>query len=361
MRLDHSHKEPLVHLYIHTSELFVATRATGSFTQEATRALVISTQPLLVATRATVSLNPISLAQMSSKSCQKCKKNVTAARFPGISCVGCEKPYHWNCAEISDSTKESIVKNKLSWTCKTCKRRSTIFVPTLSTSSGSASTVGTSQQVGPSTTNSSELLNKINRLEELLNAAITRIDTLETQLSSKSSQLETVATEIQRLESTSAAVEKHLTDENLEIQNLPEESLDNPLTVAIQLSEAIGCPIADTDLKAIPVVDRKRLRLSFKSKAVRRNFLLSGKQFNRDRKRFLNRKIHVNEELSTSQRRLFEQAQLFKNTNNYKFLWFGASGQLLLKKDENSELHVIYSIDSLPNVAVLSEREGASH
>jgi hypothetical protein len=181
---------------------------------------------------------------------------------------------------------------------------------------------------------------------------------LESQLSSKSQQIENVAVEVQRLESTSASVEKHLIDDNLEIQNLPESFFDDPLTTAVELGEAIGCPIAASDLKSIPVVDRKRLRVAFKSKTQRKNFLLAGKQFNRDRKRFANRKIHVNEELTTHQRRLFELTQAFKIANGFKFCWFGASGQLLLKKDEGSQLHIIHTADSLNNADLLSECQG---
>lgn len=292
---------------------------------------------------------------MSSKPCHKCRKNVTASRFPGIGCVLCNNVYHWNCADISEATKQSIIKNKLSWTCKTCKRRSTIFAD------ASASTISSSSSSGNTSVNpvrnSPDLIAEIENLKELLNAAINRIDSLELQLNSKLNQIETVVADVQRLESTASSVEKLLVDDNLEIQNLPEASLERPIQTAIDLGFAIGCPITESDLKSTPIVDRKRLRLVFHSKATRRTFLLAGKQFNRNGARFLQHKVHVNEVLTTFQRQLFEKAQAFKVAHNFKFLWFGSSGQLLLKKDEHSPLHVIHSIESLKDAALLSECE----
>lgn len=292
----------------------------------------------------------------SSKSCSKCHKNVTASRFPGISCVDCNNPYHWNCAEISEAAKNSIVKNKLSWTCKICKRRSKIFAD--APSSGSYLSPAVASQPS-SSRNIADLQSEINSLKELLDAAIKRIDSLEVQLNNSSQQIVCVATDIQRLESSTSAVERHLVNDNLEVQNLPESSLEHPLQTALDLGVAIGCPINESDLKTVPIVDRKRLRLVFHSKATRRTFLLAGKQFNREQGRFLQRKVHVNEVLTSHQRQLFEKSHAFKVANNFKFLWFGSSGQLLLKKEEHSQIHVIHSIESLKDAAILSECQRA--
>lgn len=306
---------------------------------------------------------------MSTKACLKCKDNVTPKAKPGISCVDCSKPCHWTCTGLSEKDKGTIIKKSLSWTCSNCKRRSNLLIEPANTST-SVSIPSTSQPiVRPSSTSSStELLTKIaqlersnKRLEDLLTSAIARIDSLEVKLNEKSVKIDSVSSDVQRIELAADNIEKNLVNDNLEIQNLPETELEDPLTAAIRVGEAIGCPVTATDFKTAPLVDRKRLRLTFDSKATRRNFFLAGKQFNRSNKRFANRKIHINEELTTSQRQLYEATYKFKNANNFKFCWFGISGQLLLKKDEQSQLHDIDSLDSLKNEAILSECTGSEN
>lgn len=294
---------------------------------------------------------------MSSKACSKCNLNVTPKQNPGIVCVGdCKKPRHWKCTGLSVEEQKIIVDKKLSWSCDKCKRRSVYLVD----SSSNSSLIQTSSRLSStvsSTESVTELANKVSRLEALLQSAISRIDILESELRNKSAEIIKVASEVQRIEITSDTIEKHLIDENLEVQNLSETDLEDPANTAILIGEAIGCNILPSDLQCPPFVDRKRLRLTFKSKTTRRKFLLAGKNFNRANNRYNSRKIHINEELTLTQRRLFEATKTFKNSNNFKFCWFGASGQLLLKKNEQSQLHIIHSLDSLQNEALLSECE----
>lgn len=306
--------------------------------------------------------------------CYKCDKNITLKLFTGISCVDCNKPWHWKCTDLSEQAIETVKENKLSWTCAKCKRHSTIFSgPVVSRDSeplpSTSKTVPKPNRQKPSPASApitiSELSTEVSNLKQLLQTALLRIDTLEAQLTAKSSLVEKVSSEVHRLEVACDSIEKNRVDDNLEVQNLPESSLEDPLTTALDIGAAIGCNISEEDLKSAPFCDRKRLRLSFKSKTLRRQFLLSAKKFNRENKRFLvgshRHKIHVNEELTAFQRKLFEQARVFKTANCFKFCWFGASGQLLLKKSENSPVHVIDSIDSLRNENLLSECERPSN
>lgn len=297
---------------------------------------------------------------MSTKVCAKCKFNVTPKQKPGISCVDCNKPWHWICTGLSTQEQSTIIKKNLSWTCFTCKRRSQLHIePATAVSPSIPSVVPSTSQAA---TNKSELVGKVaqleranKRLEDLLSSAIARIDSLEEKLSVKSAQIDTVSSEVHRIEIAADSIEKNLVDDNLEVQNLLDSDLEDPLSAATRIGQAIGCPVTASDFKTAPFADRKRLRLTFNSKATRRNFLVAGKQFNRSNKRFSDRKIHINEELTASQRRLYEATLVFKNTHQFKFCWFGISGQLLLKKDEQSQPHVIHSMDTLKDEIILSE------
>lgn len=288
---------------------------------------------------------------MSSKACLKCKSNVTPKQSPGICCVDCKKPCHWKCTGLTPQEQSTIIKKSLSWTCSSCKRRSIILTEPASSSQDDSSNRDLSAKIAQ--------LERANKsLEDLLTAAISRIDSLEAKLNEKSAQIETVTSEVHRIEATADNIEKNLVDFNLEIQNLSDSDLDDPTSAAIRVGAAIGCPVAPSDFKSPPLANRKRLHLTFISKTVRKNFFLAGKQFNRANKRFQNKKIHINEQLTASQSRLYEATLKFKNAHNYKFCWFGISGQLLLKKDEHSLPHVIHSPDSLKNEALLSESTG---
>jgi hypothetical protein len=210
-------------------------------------------------------------------------------------------------------------------------------------------------------TSLTELAAEVHQLKNLLQSALARIDSLESQIKEKSTVIDQASAEVKRLEVACDSIGKHLIEDNLEIQNLPTSSLEDPLGAAIHVGEAIGCPVSEFDFKVKPSCDRKRLRLSFNSKLLRKQFLLAGKEFNRNHRRLSvgshSHKIHVNEELSNTQRRLFEKAKSYKVTHQFKFLWFGSSGQLLIKKDENSPLHVIESLDTLNDENLLSKYE----
>lgn len=295
---------------------------------------------------------------MSSKACSKCKQNVTPKQNPGIVCVGdCKQPRHWKCTGLTPEEQKIIIDKKLSWTCQKCKRRSVYLIEPQSPHHPQPSSSNQAASTGSNSSDVIELRNQIAHLTSLLQAAVARIESLEKKSLENSAEVSKVAAEVNRIEATSDNIEKHLIDDNLEVQNLSEVDLEDPVATTINLGEAIGCPVVISDFKSTPFVDRRRLRLSFKCKVTRRKFLLAGKQFNRSQNRFNNRKIHVNEELTLFQHRLFEAAQIFKHANNFKFCWFGSSGKLLLKKDETSQLHVIHSIESLSNENLLSECE----
>lgn len=280
---------------------------------------------------------------MPTKSCKKCTSNVTPKLFPGITCVDCSNPYHWKCTGLSAPAIVAVKKNNLSWTCHTCKRRSTIFAD--------SQTVTPSQSTSTASTSSNAT---ITELKELLNSALARIEKLESQvvqLGEKSAQFSSLSTTVQSLEVTCNSIEKSNVGDTLEVQNLPEDSLEDPAASAIRLGSDIGCPITLDDFSSVPHREQRRLRLSFKCKNLRRKFLLAGKDFNKRNRRFIvgaqSYKIHVNQELTTFQRSLFDATKRFANNNHYKFTWFDPNGRLLLKKDETSTPIHINSLDTL--------------
>lgn len=308
-------------------------------------------------------------------SCEKCKKNVTASRNPGLSCFNCNKYWHSGCAELSDKAFQDLTDNKFSWSCNKCKRRSNILPAASHSSSLSPSTaIASDQQSQSSKASVSTITQKtrkkaasgatqstpelVARLEDLLNSALLRIDQLETQvgeLINKSLLSADLTDKVQSLVSKTASIDKQLNEDTLEIQGLPRSALDLPLISVITVGKEIGCEISQDDLVSVPVKSASIISISFKSKAKRRNFLIAGKKFNKDKKKVQidqqSFRIHVNEPLTDHQRKLYRDTKVFASAHNYKFVWVGLSGLIYLKKSEGDIPHSIISSESLKKLS----------
>lgn len=263
--------------------------------------------------------------------------------------MSCTQAFHWGCAGLTEEDFNLISStSNPSWLCDKCNkknksRRSTIFaIP--------------SQPEEDTTPD-------FNELKALVTSLLERIEVVEAESAAKSAEVEHLKARVEILENGYETVEKHFIGDNLEIQNLPEVSLVDPIATVISIGEEIGCAVTATDFKTAPFRDHKRLRLPFVCKTLRRKFLVAGKQFNRDQRRFTTQghshRIHVNEELTTTQRNLFDKAKTFAKRNNYKFLWFDAGGRLLIKKDERSLPVSILSTHTLDDENILPKREGS--
>jgi uncharacterized coiled-coil protein SlyX len=326
-----------------------------------------------------------------SKSCSKCKKNVTAIKFPGLSCVHCNKFFHVKCAGLCDSSFRVLQDDKLSWTCQSCKRRSSIIVPSSlspgvkspshlqvpttprlggpSTSAASPKSPTTSVNSQPSklTQLEQKLAQQsvqISELTELLRATQNRVEALESQLASKSNSVDSLSTKLADLQFKTDQTERQLTGDKLEIQGLPTSALERPLEAITSIGESINCPISCEDLVVEPVQLSSRLSLVFKSRVLRRKFLLAGKAFNKANQRFVwNRKahkIHVNEELSDCQKKLYRETKNFASSHQCKFVWIGVSGKIFLKKSENFAPIVVDSLSTLRDEYILSKLSGSA-
>jgi hypothetical protein len=319
--------------------------------------------------------------------CVSCTRNVTRAGAPGLSCVGCSRYWHWKCAGLSEVTFKTIVTNKLSWTCKSCPRRSNILPSQPSPSSLSVPSPALKVPISPSVKSpiaalvapaskatktgpkstapknppaSTKLLTdreRISKLEEQLAAALNRIDFLESQLSDNSSSITTLISKAEECGSklgSEPPVETSLSD-SLEIQCLPESALLNPSLAIDTVSEQIGFQEQGEFLSSDPTRINNRLLIKFKSPDCRRNFLLAAKQFNREKKKLLwnsqSFRIHVNEELTSTQKALYRETKTFARINSFKFVWIGISGQIFLKKSEGHEPFIISSSSCLAKLS----------
>lgn len=218
-----------------------------------------------------------------SKPCVTCKRNITAIRNPGISCVSCNLFYHITCVNLSSSTIEDISKNNLSWNCASClkknKRKSLIF-PEISTQ----------------TSNLESNNSRISELEEAFKAfrltTESRLAALEDKLNTKEAEVKNLYEQLKIFESHVNSLEYQILDNNLEVQGIPEPLISNPLTAAVEIGKAINCEVSGNDIECdiLREATNPKLVLRFKSKGKRIEFLQQGKNFNREKKKFNGKK-----------------------------------------------------------------------
>lgn len=65
--------------------------------------------------------------------CEKCKKNITAIKFPGLSCCLCKNYFHSGCVNLANDTLDALLKSGADWSCSGCKPkcsgRRSIIIP----------------------------------------------------------------------------------------------------------------------------------------------------------------------------------------------------------------------------------------
>ncbi|CRK97255.1 CLUMA_CG010651, isoform A [Clunio marinus] len=203
----------------------------------------------------------------------KCKENITAKKRPGVSCVSCKKVYHHNCASLSTECIKHISTDQLSWSCKKCNnpsRRSSVFP------SGAITDSSSSSSSSPTTNNTIERL--IKEFEDFKILTDNRIKALEDLLTEKDKQLSTLASSVHKNESKTSELDKVLSEDKLEIQGIPEASLDNPIEAFNSVASAIESPTraSEVDCFISSCGTKPTLRIKFHQTQTRSSFLSAG-------------------------------------------------------------------------------------
>jgi regulator of replication initiation timing len=275
-----------------------------------------------------------------------CGKSVTRTRSPGISCSGCNKYFHLKCVNLSNSTAEEIKNNRLSWSCSKCNNsaRRSYIIPALDVPATSTATVVKTPTRSPATVQDqiSQISDKLTKLKDEFSSYRATTDgtlqQLEQQLAAVFEENNVLKAKINQLEEK---LEQQHTENNLEIQGLPACALSQPSETVLRVASAIGCPLTNSeiDCEVIEYTGGDRVVVKFNSTQTKSKFLANGKKFNREKKKFnfnnSNYIIHVNEQLTSSIKKLLYDTKTLGRINNFKFAWIN-NGRVLLKKTENS-------------------------
>lgn len=290
---------------------------------------------------------------MGNPRCNDCKLTVTPVQNPGISCVACEKFFHFKCADISKESQEDFrAKRKTKWTCSKCKRHSTVILPPVDEE-----------------LNTTDLKDFLAEFTAFKKWVVEKFDKLEQQGRVEFSEVLSLKEVVRSVEFKAEELEKIAVERTLEVQGVPEDELTDPVNAALAIGQQLHCLITEEDVECS--VDKIGLKpvlaISFHNKATRSAFLTAGKTFNKSGKllKFGRResKAFVNEKLTADQKRLLYNTRTFAARHSFKYSWF-VNGQVHLKRNDKSQPIVIRSQISLDRLqqhessGLLSEREG---
>lgn len=312
-------------------------------------------------------------------------------KTPGLSCGGvCGQCFHGNgmCCDVSKSQLTLIKRTPgVGWRCTQCRLlpttafdlngtlRSTGSPPiTQPMRSSGAAAVGSRIEDGiinRSTVQDglpesvTQLTGEIRSLQASVEFCSQKISDFELKLAKFTEVLARMAKlerennalklEVDDLNLRLDSVEQHNRSNNFEIQNVPEKSGENILTIVEIIGKSINMPI---DANSIDHVTRvptkiktspKNIIVRFSSK-IKRDCFLSAYKAKRIESgevragmevKELSCRLYINEHLTTKNKILFREARVAAKEKQYKFVWI-QNGNILVRKDDKSKiLHIV--------------------
>ncbi|XP_045449655.1 uncharacterized protein LOC123658261 [Melitaea cinxia] len=163
-------------------------------------------------------------------------------------------------------------------------------------------------------------------------------------------------------------MEQRARESNIEVHCIPEHSNENLVNSILQLTKVVGCPIEEREILACSRVSRINTKstrprstiVKLASPRARDSVLAAYYKYNK-----LNpsnklsssdlgiggdkQPIYLMEHLSPNNRALHAQARIFKNDNQYKYVWV-RNGRVMLRKDDSSAAVWVKNTETLKNL-----------
>lgn len=310
----------------------------------------------------------------------ECASCQTACGEDNVVCAQCKGTFHFGCSGVSESTYRTWKpERQRTWKCSLACRQ-------ISQSNQSGASVV--QQGFDQSITSVQCISQ--KLAELCNCVNALTATIQSQSGELKSVLNTVKTQGEKI----AVQEKKIEEQNMEIGNLKTEngklkkSLNEVKQTVVnldqygrnrnieihgiqhregedlnkivgELAKQLRIPFVATDIDIIhrvPRKDKKKRKVilvQFISRRARGEWLKkrkTGLVSNNLVAGSDNEKIFVNVNLSPQNRELFWKARVAKKDLQFKFVWVTSSGDILMKKNENTEALLIKTEDDIPNL-----------
>lgn len=298
---------------------------------------------------------------MAPMKCVTCKTSFTKVNS-GSTCSTCKKNFHWNCSNLTEKVIRELASGRTDqWNCLQCdKRKSTSSGPVPSVKSKdltpaqplltsddieSNASLQSIQRIDSVVTEMRRYLDEkfaeLHEITRVLNDHGHRINQIEDNNKTFSFNLKNLDIRVDNIEQAALSF-------SVEISGIPSVQPDNISDIARKVGSAISCPISTDDWTKIYRQHRQTnqdkpptIVISFKDLSKRDEFMAAART-NRGlttTKLGINGNesfIFVNELLTMARKKLFYTAKVFKNANNYKYLWT-RRGKIYLRKNDGSQ------------------------
>lgn len=304
-------------------------------------------------------------------SCTICLK-IISPRTTSVSCVGCLKEFHLNCAKL---TKEDLVymkESETTWRCEPCttERRKSMHLEE-KTAKGTLSLSDLKYLID-------SVLEGQNRIEKDLGSSIelyhTELVEYNKTVNEQGQKLDAALKIIEALQSENVILKKEISflqrkvddaeqannNNCLEIIGLPEDKNENVEEAVISIGQSLGITLTNN---AIDYCHRVRYNPNYNGprplvvRFIRRadkEQLLCARKVKRDfSTRHMGRQddflIFIRERLTNSRRLLFKSVRQKAKDLNYKYVWT-KRGNIFIRKADNSQIMAIKSTDDLNSI-----------
>lgn len=278
-------------------------------------------------------------------SCQKCKKNLTAVKFPGVICTDCKTSIHFVCSTIDKDTWPlySDKQNPKVYLCTDCTKRQRRSALYSATAAGGSSSSVTPQRSAVTTTTEKDddikaLREQLALVLQELQEAKARISQLESQKPNQNStnpQPSTEGTAFFTINGIPATEEEeiHSIVEGVLSLKTPDFKLDGTAKVTRLKSN-------NQNHHSILIGVRRGFPL-FKTFNAAKGSIFKGVQAGFPTVQ----KIYLNESHTSLSYRLFKKTKALKD-KGYRFVWIRNS-RVFARKTESSKIWPINNEDVL--------------
>lgn len=269
--------------------------------------------------------------------CDICKRTVSEDE-EGLLCDGCLIWKHRTCLSLGQKSYQKLAKSKNQWFCDTCKPNSAKDPKIQKTTNQQASTEYTIADVMAKL---DEMDKKYHNLFMKYNEQVQINNDLKLEILQIKKQL-------------NKSEQKDL-NKNITVHGVPYRNGENAVEIVKKIADQLQVPMADEKFTAFRLgrtnIEKSPIKVVFQNEETKKNILRSKLKVGLNTQSIgfrENNKIYLNHDLTKHNLKLFKEAQKFKKDNGYKFLWI-SSGNILLRKEENSKIILVEDEEDLKN------------
>lgn len=290
--------------------------------------------------------------------CNNCQKDITG-NAPQIECTDCGSQFHQYC---TDANKTRSGKTIAQWKCQQCRPKAQTPVNDMDKLIGMVQNI--EMQMGKFDSIEKQIDNLKQFMKQEINAVkkelSDRIEIVEEKQEENEKEAHYTLRRLNELEQRSRL-------DNIEITNFPVSTNEDPTTIIIQISKAIGFELNPQQILAchrvptravgkppniIAQLENRKLREDFlqKYKAYAKNHNYKKPCANDIANGLPTTRFYINEHLTVHNKKLFAETKEKARQLGYKYIWI-SNCKINVRQNERSKIIIIASAQDLSRLA----------